>query len=91
MNYCKRVENGYIVLIGENCGGIKISVDEYNTILEVIRNKPIPIDGYDYKLREDLTWELYELPTPEPEDEEATEEDYKSALNSLGVNVDEEG
>lgn len=33
---------------------------------------------------------LYELPTPEPEDEDATEEDYKSALNALGVSTDEE-
>ena len=43
-------------------------------ILAVIRNKPTPRDGYDYRLKTDLTWEEYALPPIEPEpptDEEA--------------------
>ena len=88
--YQKNTENGYIVSIVKGVTNGNITEDEYNSILVVIRNKPTAPDGYDYRLREDLTWELYELPTPEPEDEEATENDYKSALNTLGVNTDEE-
>lgn len=87
--YQKNTENGYIVSIvsGDITNG-NITEEEYNTILSVIRGKPTAPEGYDYRLREDLTWELYELPIIPPEDEEATEEDYKSALNTLGVNTE---
>lgn len=86
----KNIENGYIISLVKGVTNGNITEDEYNTILEVIHNKPTPPDGFDYKLREDLTWELYELPTPEPEDEEATEDDFKAALNTLGVSTNEE-
>ena len=89
--YQKNTENGYIVSIVSGVTNGNITEAEYNATLEVIRNKPTPPEGYDYKLKENLEWELYELPpAPPPEDEEATEEDYKSALNALGVNTDEE-
>ena len=88
--YQQNVENGYIVSLAKGVYNGNITEEEYNTILSVIRSKPTAPDGCDYKLREDLTWELHEMPTPEPEDEEATENDYKSALNTLGVNTDEE-
>ena len=89
MMYQKNTENGYIVSIVSGVTNGNITEEEYSSILSVIRNKPTPPEGHDYKLREDLTWELFELPTPEPEDEEATENDYKSALNTLGVNTNE--
>ena len=88
--YQKNIESGYIVSLVKGITNGNITEKEYNEILSVIRNKPTPPDGFDYKLREDLTWELYELPIPEPEDEEATEDDFKAALNQLGVNTDEE-
>ena len=65
MNYFKRTENGYITLIGTNCGGEKISENEYMSILQVIRSKPAPMVGHDYKLKESLEWELFSLPTIE--------------------------
>ena len=87
--YQKNTENGYIVSLVKGVSNGNITEEEYNTILAVIRNKPALPDGYDYKLREDLTWELYELPpAPPPEDEDATEGDYKQALNALGVNTE---
>lgn len=88
--YQKNTENGYIVSIAKGVTHGNITEEEYNAILAVIRSKPTAPEGYDYKLREDLTWELFEIPTPEPEEEEATEEDYKEALNQLGGNTDEE-
>lgn len=88
--YQKNTENGYIVSLVKGVTNGNITEEEYNAILSVIRNKPTPPEGHDYKLREDLTWELFELPVPEPEDEDATEEDYKQALNALGVNTYEE-
>ena len=89
MMYQKNTENGYIVSIVSGVTNGNITEEEYSSILAVIRNKPTAPDGYDYRLREDLTWELYELPTPEPEDEEATEDDCKFALDTLGVNTNE--
>lgn len=46
-------------------GGTEITETEYNDILTTIRNIPTAPDGYGYRLREDLTWELYELPIVE--------------------------
>lgn len=68
--------DGYIVVI-------KPASPFYPAVMECMANRPIAPAGYDYRLKEDLTWELYELP-PEPE-EEATSEDYEAALNRLGV------
>lgn len=88
----KTIENGYIVYLVSGVTNGNITDEEYNAILAVIRAKPTPPqEGYDYRLREDLTWELYELPpAPPPEEEEATVEDYKRALIELGVKTDEE-
>lgn len=63
MKYYKIVENGYIVLVGIDCGGKEITEQEYNTIMQIIHNKPIPESGYDYRLKENLEWELCEMPT----------------------------
>lgn len=83
--YRKNIENGYIVSLVKGVSNGNITEEEYNTILDVIRSKPTPPEGYDYKLKEDLIWELYELPVVPPEDEEATEADYVDALGRFGV------
>lgn len=71
MKYVKQTQNGYIISIGINSYGEKITEAEYNEILAVIESKPTPREGYDYRLREDLTWEEFELPV----DEELSEDD----------------
>lgn len=79
--YQKNIENGYIVGIVKGVSDGNISEEEYNTILDIIHNKPTAEQGFDYRLLEDLTWELYQLPEPEPEaDEEATEADYLASI-----------
>lgn len=45
----------------------EITESEYNAILDIIRNKPTAREGYNYRLKTDLTWEEYELPPIEPE------------------------
>lgn len=63
----KIIEDGYIVGIGENIGGEEITEEEYEEIMNVINNKQRQ-EGKGYKLKEDLTWEEYDLPvieTPE--------------------------
>ena len=83
--YQKNTENGYIISLASGVSNGNITEDEYNTALDVIRSKPTAAEGYDHRLREDLTWELYELLTPESEDEDAAEADYEEALGRFGV------
>ena len=77
--YFKHIENGYITMFGQGKGAVTITKEEYDVLKETVRNRPTAPDGFDYRLREDLTWELYELPVaevdPDPEitDTEALE------------------
>lgn len=71
--YRKYVDNGYVVCIGTGGMGTEITEAEYTEILTAIRNKPARTDITDYRLREDLTWEAYEVEPPEPEEEELTD------------------
>ena len=89
MNYFKVVNDGYIIAVCKNCGKIKITESEYNELLSIIHNRPTPPSGYDYKLKANtLEWELVELPEPSDDtDDEATESDYITALQDLGVEV----
>lgn len=61
--------------------GKEITEEKYAQIMEIIRNKPHK-DGYDYRLREDLTWEEYELPKPE-EDENIDPTEIAEALEEI--------
>ena len=91
--YCS-VKDGYIMSVGmisaynpEDKG--YISEERYMELVEAFQSKPEAPDGYGYHLKEDLTWELYELP-PEEAGEEltaATEADYQDALRGMGVKV----
>ncbi len=65
----------------------EITEAEYNHILGILRNKPTAPSGYDYRLTEELEWELYELPTDEEEEKEATADDYEAALAEMGVRI----
>ena len=86
MRYYKIISNMYLMAIGIGSGGAEITKSEYNNLLGIIRNKPIAGSGFDYRLKSDLSWELCELqPITVPEDEDATEADYKAALAELGV------
>jgi len=71
--YAKIIIDGYVAALSDG-GGEPITETEYNEILFAIRSRPTAPDGYEYKLKTDLTWELVELPPAEPEpltDEEA--------------------
>lgn len=74
MRHNKIIDNGYVISIGTGNGGTEITEQEYAEILATIRNKPTTREGFDYRLKTDLTWEEYALPPIEPEpptDEEA--------------------
>lgn len=64
--YAKIIIDGYVAAISDG-GGEPITETEYNEILSVARSRPTAPDGYEYKLKTDLTWEPVELPPAEPE------------------------
>lgn len=66
--------------------GEEITETQYNEILSILHNKPTAPDGFAYRLTKELEWELYELSIVEA-DEEATTEDYETALADMGVEV----
>ena len=82
----KVIDNGYIVSVNNANIGIEITDEEYTAICEALKNKPKK-DGYYFKLRTDLTWEMFEAPIVE--ETTATETDYINALEELGVNFNE--
>lgn len=71
-NYYKIIEGEYITAIGTGIGDAEIAQEEYENILSIIRNRPTPEEGYTYRLRTDLTWEMVEAPV-EPVDDEISD------------------
>lgn len=65
MRYYKLTDNSYLIQIGTGYGGEEITLEEYQKINEIIKTAPIAPDGYNYRLKTDLTWELYELSVAE--------------------------
>lgn len=68
--YYKLTKDGYILVVGTGDGGEQITEEEYESIRSAILNAPTTESGYEYLLKEDLTWELVEVPTVEPTDDE---------------------
>lgn len=66
--YFKQIVDGYLIAISTGSGETEITKEEYESILAVIQSRPIPEAGFDYRLREDLTWEQVEAPAIEDED-----------------------
>lgn len=90
MNYCLIISDGYINGFCQSEDAVlnPITEEEFNRIKAIHSERPTAQDGYTYKLKSDtLTWELVELPPIDDTDEEATESDYITALQDLGVEV----
>ena len=88
MKYYKNLSDGYYDSLTTGSGQTEITKAEYDDTVAILRACPAAPNGYAYRLKEDLTWELYELP-PEPE-EDAEPEDYEAALGRLGVNTNDQ-
>lgn len=69
MKKYKYTENGYIIAIGTGGMGEEITETEYEEILTAIQNKPTETATLKYRLKEDLTWESYEVEPEPPSDE----------------------
>lgn len=85
MSFFKITDNGYILSLGQTDRATEheITEDEYNAILAAIRSKPAATETTDYRLREDMTWEAYEIEPPDPEEDEPTESDKAEAYDIL--------
>lgn len=102
-HYAQYNESGKLIAIGTGPGGIEITEEEYNRLLTEIRTKAalvdslyngeITIEEIPIEWREEIQHRVDERGAnePEPEEAEATEEDFISALSELGVTVNEEG
>ena len=68
MRFFKQISDGYIITTGTGGGGTEITEEEHEAILSAVGTIPHK-DGYGYMLREDLTWEEYQLDPPDPDPE----------------------
>ena len=89
MAFMISILNGYVLGLGKNQAKTgNVTEEQYNAVAASLRQRPKAPDGYTYKLKADtLTWELVKLPKT---DDEANESDYIDALNTLGVDTNEE-
>lgn len=83
MRYYKRIENDYLLSIGTGSGHEEITAEEYAQILDVIRSKPTAETGYDYCLKADLTWELYEVPVVDDSEDYITGDEFMSMVEEV--------
>ena len=72
--YFKNIEGEYLTAISTGAGMEEITQEEYDHILSVIRSAPVAEEGYQYRLKVDLTWELVELPAPDADPEIGADE-----------------
>lgn len=80
MGYYKQIANGYILAIGTGGGGTEITETEYTEIMTVIQTKPARTETTDYHLKEDLTWEVFEVEPIDPAEEELGAEEALEIL-----------
>lgn len=80
MRYYKIISDGYITAIGTGNGNAEITETEYSAILDTIHNKPEPGEGFDYRLKADMTWEQFEVPRVEVK--EWSEEQLQAMTNA---------
>ena len=83
MRYHKQIENDYLLSIGTGNGHEEITAEEYESILDIIRSKPTAETGYDYRLKTDLTWELYEVPVVDDSEEYITGNEFMQMVEEV--------
>ena len=81
--YYKLTKDGYISAVGTGNGGEPITAEEYESIRSTILAAPEAESGYEYRLREDLTWELVEVPVVDPDDEEVSGEELLTMIEEV--------
>ena len=87
--FYKEIHGNYITSFGTGPGQIKITENEYAALHQIIRQRPVPPEGKDYRLRADtLEWEEYDLPQPPPRDDSTEISDAEAlAILTGGASV----
>ena len=80
----KIVKDGIIIALSALYGA-DISDEEYREIYNVIQSKPSAPEGFEYRLKDTLEWELYKPEALQEDMETATPDDYETALGRFGV------
>ena len=91
MFYSITKEDGYIsgVVKGVSVENANSTEEEYTKVMACLENIPTAPEGYYCRLTENLEWVICEKPVVDYEmakNEIATEIDYRTALNEMGVN-----
>lgn len=82
--YFKNMDGDYIIAISTAFGEVEISREEYDNIMDIIRNhRPEPKIGFDYKLKADLTWEQYAVEIIPEDEAEITDEEFMDMLEEV--------
>lgn len=78
--------DGYIVgvVAGVSAANSNATEQEYRNVKALLLNPPTAPEGYFYRLRENLEWELTQMPEIH---EDAGEADYIAALAEMGVSL----
>lgn len=84
MRYYKVETDGLIQVVGIGQGGKEITKIEYDRIIALVGNCSDAPKGFSYRLKDDLTWELVELP---PEDMDPDVSDSEALAIILGGGV----
>lgn len=89
LRYFKIVVDNYLIAIGiDNWTGETITAEEYNSIKDIIENKPADTETHYYKLIADtLEYEVIERPEPIPIPEPTYTLDEAATLLAQEVNA----
>lgn len=83
MRYYKQIGNGYLISIGTGNGHEEITAEEYESILTIIKSRPTAEAGYGYRLKTDLTWELYEVPVVDDSEDYITGNEFMAMVEEV--------
>lgn len=83
--FCYKNGSTYTASHTEIAGAEAITQEEYERIKAIVNQRPMPPDGYGYRLTSDLSWELYEL--PKEADPELTAEEALNIITGGGSNA----
>lgn len=86
IKYYKNIEDDkYIRAICTGTGEIEISEEEFNTIHDIIQNRPTEEPGFIFRLKTDLTWDKleYDEEIIDENEEEISHEEFMTMIEEV--------
>ena len=90
MSYYKVVKDGYVVGVGIDTKDhdFIITKQEYDTLVNMAKQRPLAPDGYEYRLTESLEWEKALAPKNPTTEEVLTAEEALAILTGGDSNAE---